>query len=57
MVDKIHHSAYVDHLFQFRSVGRRSLISKINYFLLKKYKIIESTNQVIPKNAIETCNI
>ena len=36
---------------------QEEVISKINDFLLKKYKIIESTIQILPKNAIEACNI
>ena len=37
--------------------NQEEVISKINDYLLKKYKIIESTIQIIPKNAIEACNI
>jgi len=37
--------------------NQEEIISKINDFLLKKYKIIESTIQIMPKNAIEACNI
>jgi len=37
--------------------NQEEAISKINDFLLKKYKIIESTIQIIPKKAIEACNI
>ncbi|MFX1320455.1 MAG: cation diffusion facilitator family transporter [Promethearchaeota archaeon] len=37
--------------------ANQDLIPEINIFLFKKYNIIESTIQVMPKNAIEACNI
>ena len=37
--------------------ANQDLISEINIFLFKKYNIIESTIQVMPKTAIEACNI
>ena len=37
--------------------NQEELISKINIYLTKKYKIIESTIQIMPKDAVEACNI
>ena len=37
--------------------NQEELISKINNFLEKNYKIIESTIQIMPKDAVEACNI
>ena len=37
--------------------NQEELISKINDFLSNHYKIIESTIQIMPKDAVETCNI
>jgi len=37
--------------------NQEEFISKINSFLSKKYKIIESTIQIMPKDAVEACNI
>ena len=37
--------------------NQEELISKINDFLSKHYKIIESTIQIMPKDAVEACNI
>ena len=39
------------------NANQDNLISDINKFLFTKYNIIESTIQVMPKNAIEACNI
>ena len=37
--------------------NQEELISKINDFLSNNYKIIESTIQIMPKDAVEACNI
>ncbi len=37
--------------------NQEELISKMNDFLSKNYKIIESTIQIMPKDAVEACNI
>jgi len=37
--------------------NQEELLSKINEFLSKNYKIIESTIQIMPKDAVESCNI
>ncbi len=37
--------------------NQEELISKINDFLSKHYKIIESTIQIMPKDAVEACSI
>ncbi len=37
--------------------NQEELISKMNEFLSKNYKIIESTLQIMPKDAVEACNI
>jgi cobalt-zinc-cadmium efflux system protein len=39
------------------NINKENFISQINDFLSKKYKIIESTIQVMPEDAIEACNI
>lgn len=39
------------------NANQDTLISEINEFLFTKYNIIESTIQIMPKNAIEACNI
>ncbi|MFX1346337.1 MAG: cation diffusion facilitator family transporter [Promethearchaeota archaeon] len=36
---------------------QEDFISKINDYLSNKYRIIESTIQIMPKDAVETCNI
>ncbi len=42
---------------QLREANQEELILKMNDFLSKNYKIIESTIQIIPNDAVETCNI
>lgn len=37
--------------------NQEEIISKMNDFLEKNYKIIESTIQIMPKDAVEACNI
>ncbi len=37
--------------------NKEELISKLNDFLSKNYNIIESTIQIMPKDAVEACNI
>ena len=37
--------------------NQEELILRINDFLTKNYKIIESTIQIMPKDAVEACNI
>ena len=38
------------------STDQETIISKINDFLGKKYNIIESTIQIVSKDAVEACN-
>ncbi|MCK4688515.1 MAG: cation transporter [Candidatus Lokiarchaeota archaeon] len=54
--DMLMFSAYIK-IDEEMNVNQDNLISEINTFLSKKYNIIESTIQVMPKNAIEACNI
>lgn len=54
--DMLMFSAYIK-IDEEMNVNQNNLISEINTFLSKKYNIIESTIQVMPKNAIEACNI
>ena len=37
--------------------NQEDFISKISDYLSNKYKIIESTIQIMPKDVIEACNI
>ena len=37
--------------------NQEDFISKINDYLSKKYRIVESTIQIMPKDAIEACNL
>lgn len=55
--DMLVYSAHIKLNDNIIDANQEEVISKINDFLLKKYKIIESTIQIIPKNAIEACNI
>ncbi len=54
--DMLMFSAYIK-IDEEMNINQDDLISEINTFLSKKYKIIESTIQIMPKNAIEACNI
>lgn len=54
--DMLMFSAYIK-IDEEMNVNQDNLISEINTFLSKKYNIIESTIQFMPKNAIEACNI
>ncbi len=54
--DMLMFSAYIK-IDEEIKANQDNLISEINNFLFKKYNIIESTIQVMPKNAIEACNI
>ncbi|MFW9987773.1 MAG: cation diffusion facilitator family transporter [Candidatus Odinarchaeota archaeon] len=51
------YSAHIKLNDKLQEENQKELILKINDFLSKKYKIIESTIQILPKNAVETCNI
>ena len=37
--------------------NQEDFISKINDYLSNKYRIIESTIQIMPEDAVEACNI
>jgi cobalt-zinc-cadmium efflux system protein len=50
------YSAHVKLNNDMKKENQEEFASKINEFLLKKYKIIESTIQILPKDAIEECN-
>ena len=54
--DMLMFSAYIK-IDEELKANKDNLISEINNYLSKKYNIIESTIQFMPKNAIETCNI
>ncbi|MFX1409133.1 MAG: cation diffusion facilitator family transporter [Promethearchaeota archaeon] len=54
--DMLIFSAYIK-IIEEININQDNLISEINNYLFKKYNIIESTIQVMPKNAIEACNI
>ena len=50
------YSAHVKLNTEMIATNQEELISKLNEFLSKKYKIIESTIQIISKDAVEACN-
>ncbi len=54
--DMLMFSAYIK-IDKELKANKDNLISEINNYLSKKYNIIESTIQFMPKNAIEACNI
>ena len=50
------YSAHVKLKNEMISTDQETIISKINDFLGKKYNIIESTIQIVSKDAVEACN-
>ena len=50
------YSAHVKLKNEMISTDQENIISKINDFLGKKYNIIESTIQIVSKDAVEACN-
>ncbi len=50
------YSAHVKLKNEMITIIQEDFISKINDFLSRKYKIIESTIQIISKDAVEACN-
>ncbi len=55
--DILIYSAHVKLNDEIISSNQEEFISEINDFLSKNYKIIESTIQIMPKDAVEACNI
>ena len=54
--DMLIYSAHVKLNNELIKINQEDFISKINDYLLMNYKIIESTIQITPKDAIEACN-
>ena len=54
--DMLIYSAHVKLNNELIKINQEEFISKINDYLLMNYKIIESTIQITPKDAIEACN-
>ena len=54
--DMLMFSAYIK-IDETINANQDNLISEINNYLFNKYNIIESTIQIMPKNAVEACNI
>jgi len=50
------YSAHIKLKNEMISTDQETIISKINDFLGKKYNIIESTIQIVSKDAVEACN-
>ena len=55
--DMLIYSAHVKLNNELIPINKEEFIAKINEYLLKNYKIIESTIQVTPKDATEACNL
>jgi len=55
--DMLIYSAHIKLNDDIDKSNQEEFISKINMVLSKKYRIIESTIQIMPKNAIEVCNL
>ncbi|NVM36158.1 MAG: cation transporter [Candidatus Lokiarchaeota archaeon] len=55
--DMLIYSAHVKINNELIEDHNEELISKINDFLSKNYKILESTIQIMPKDVVEACNI
>jgi len=55
--DMLIYSAHIKLNIELITINQEDFILKINEYLLKNYKIIESTIQITPKDAIEACNL
>ncbi|MFX1299269.1 MAG: cation diffusion facilitator family transporter [Promethearchaeota archaeon] len=55
--DMLVYSAHVKLNENDLEINQKDFVLKLNDFLSKKYKIIESTIQLLPKSAVEACNI
>lgn len=55
--DMLIYSAHVKLNSEIIKGNQDEIISKINTFLSENYKIIDSTIQIMPKDAVEACNI
>ncbi len=55
--DMLIYSAHIKLNNELITINQEDFISKINDYLLKNYKIIESTIQISPEDAVEACNL
>jgi len=55
--DMLIYSAHIKLNIELITINQEDFILKINEYLLKNYKIIESTIQISPEDAVEACNL
>jgi len=55
--DMLIYSAHIKLNIELITINQEDFILKINEYLLKNYKIIESTIQIYPEDAVEACNL
>ncbi len=55
--DMLIYSAHIKLNIELITINQEDFILKINEYLIKNYKIIESTIQIYPEDAVEACNL